>query len=171
MDHALKPATADEQMQDSLRTGISFGMTSAVITTLGLMIGLHSGSHSKTIVLGGILTIAIADAFSDALGIHVSEEAENVHTPRQIWGSTLATFLTKFIFGLTFAIPVLLLPLSTAIVAALVWGFSILAVLSYVLGRRQGGRPWQVVAEHLIVAFLVIGITHWVGNLIAKMGS
>jgi acid phosphatase family membrane protein YuiD len=60
-------------MKDSLRTGISFGLTSAVITTLGLMVGLHSGTHSKIVVLAGILTIAIADAFSDALGIHVSE--------------------------------------------------------------------------------------------------
>jgi hypothetical protein len=70
-------------------------MTSAVITTLGLMVGLHSGTHSRVVVLGGILTIAIADAFSDALGIHVSEESENVHSVRQIWGATIATFLSK----------------------------------------------------------------------------
>lgn len=47
-------------MKDSLRTGISFGLTSAVITTLGLMVGLHSGTGSKLVVLGGVLTIAIA---------------------------------------------------------------------------------------------------------------
>jgi hypothetical protein len=29
-------------MKESLRTGITFGLTSAVITTLGLMVGLHS---------------------------------------------------------------------------------------------------------------------------------
>jgi len=92
-------------MKDSLRTGITFGLTSAVITTLGLMVGLHSGTHSRVVVLGGILTIAIADAFSDALGIHVSEESQNVHTVRQIWGATAATFLTKFLFAITFAIP------------------------------------------------------------------
>ena len=60
-------------MKDSLRTGISFGLTSAVITTLGLMVGLHSGTHSKIVVFAGILTIAIADAFSDALGSHDSD--------------------------------------------------------------------------------------------------
>ena len=46
-------------MKDSLCTGISFGLTSAVITKLGLMVGLHSGTHSKIVVLAGILTIAI----------------------------------------------------------------------------------------------------------------
>ncbi len=57
------------RMKESLNTGISFGLTSGVITTLGLIVGLHSGTHSKLAIIGGIITIAIADAFSDALGI------------------------------------------------------------------------------------------------------
>ncbi|HIE31931.1 MAG TPA: hypothetical protein EYP67_06070, partial [Methanosarcinales archaeon] len=68
-------------MRHSLKTGFSFGLTSGIITTLGLMVGLHSGTHSELVIIGGILTIAIADAFSDALGIHVSEESESKHTP------------------------------------------------------------------------------------------
>ena len=60
---AAVPLKRDIAMKDSLRTGISFGLTSAVITTLGLMVGLHSGTHSKIVVLAGILTIAVADAF------------------------------------------------------------------------------------------------------------
>ena len=32
-------------MRESVKTGISFGLTSGVITTLGLMVGLHSGTH------------------------------------------------------------------------------------------------------------------------------
>lgn len=158
-------------MKDSLRTGISFGMTSAVITTLGLMVGLHSGTGEKLIVLGGILTIAIADAFSDALGIHVSEESENVHTPRQIWGATIATFVTKFVFSLTFAIPILLLPLFTAIVVSVVWGLSIISVLSYFMAKAQGEHPWKIVGEHVMIAVVVIAITHWVGEWSASLGT
>ena len=67
-------------MEHSFRVGMSFGLTSGIITTLGLIVGLHSGTHSKLAVIGGILTIAMADAFSDALGIHVSEESEATHT-------------------------------------------------------------------------------------------
>lgn len=158
-------------MKDSLRIGISFGLTSAVITTLGLMVGLHAGTHSKIVVLGGILTIAIADAFSDALGIHISEESENAHTAKQIWGSTVVTFMAKFIFAMTFAIPVFVFSLSTAIVVSLVWGLSILTVLSYVIARSQSERPWKIVGEHLLIAVVVISITHYVGDLIAKMGG
>lgn len=158
-------------MQDSLRTGICFGLTSAVITTLGLMIGLHSGTGSKMVVLGGILTIAIADAFSDALGIHVSEESENIHTTKQIWISTIATFSAKFFFALTFIIPVIFLPLLTAIIVSLLWGLSILTILSYIIAKNQGERPWKVVGEHVLIAVVVIAITHAVGDWVATLGS
>jgi hypothetical protein len=90
----------ESKINESLKTGLSFGLTSGVITTLGLMVGLHSGTHSKLAVAGGILTIAIADAFSDALGIHISEESENAHTRKQVWVSTAATF-PKSEIGLT----------------------------------------------------------------------
>ena len=64
-------------MIESIKTGITFGITSGAITTLGLMIGLYSGTNSRGVVIGGILTIAIADSLSDALGIHISEEAHH----------------------------------------------------------------------------------------------
>ena len=155
-------------MKESLRTGISFGLTSAVITTLGLMVGLHSGTHSRLVVLGGIVTIAVADAFSDALGIHISEESENTHTVKEIWGSTAVTFLAKFLFAMTFAIPVFFLPLSTAILVSLIWGLSVLAILSYLVAKKQGERPWKIVAEHLLIAVVVIAITHWLGDWIGE---
>ncbi|OGP63450.1 MAG: hypothetical protein A2V65_11455 [Deltaproteobacteria bacterium RBG_13_49_15] len=158
-------------MKDSLRTGISFGLTSAVITTLGLMVGLHSGTHSKVVVLAGILTIAVADAFSDALGIHISEEAENVHTAKQIWVATIATFAAKFLFAMTFVIPVLYFSLTTAIAVSLLWGMLILTTLSYIIAKKQGELPWKIVGEHLMIAIVVISITHWVGDWIGSLGS
>jgi len=154
-------------MKGSWRTGISFGLTSGVITTLGLMVGLHSGTHSKLVVLGGILTIAIADSFSDALGIHISEESKNIHTEKQIWAATVSTFVSKLLFALTFVIPVMLFELSTAVVVSVVWGLGMLSLLSYHIGRSQGGKPWGVVAEHLLIALAVITATHFVGNWIA----
>ena len=118
-------------MRHSIKIGINFGLTSGVITTLGLMVGLHSGTKSKLAVLGGILTIAIADAFSDGLGIHVSEEAEHKHTEKEIWESTVATFFSKFSFALTFIIPVLLFELTIAIWVSIIWGLSMLSILSF----------------------------------------
>ena len=39
------------------------------------------------------MTIAIADSLSNALGIHISEEAENKYTEIEICESTISTFL------------------------------------------------------------------------------
>ncbi|MBN2302586.1 MAG: hypothetical protein JXN60_08725 [Lentisphaerae bacterium] len=155
-------------MKESIRTGISFGLTSGVITTLGLMVGLHSGTHSKLAVVGGILTIAIADAFSDALGIHISEEAENAHTDTQIWAATFATFISKFFFSLTFLIPVFFFEMGVAIFVSIAWGLFILAFFSYRMARIQKNSPVAVVSEHILIAVLVIAATHFAGNLISR---
>ena len=120
-------------------------------------------TDSRLAVMGGILTIAVADAFSDALGIHIAEEAENTHTPWEIWQATLATLISKFLFALTFAVPVFLFDLSTAVIVSVVYGLSILAFMSYFLALGQGDNPWKVIAEHLGIALAVIAVTHVVG--------
>ncbi len=158
-------------MKHSIKVGFTFGITSGVITTLGLMVGLGSSTQSKLVVIGGILTIAIADAFSDALGIHVSEEAENKHSNKEIWESTLSTFFCKFLFALTFILPILLFNLLTAIMVNIVWGLSVLISLSYIMAKQRGEKPFKVVFEHLIIGILVIFITYYVGQFISAYFS
>ena len=157
-------------MKHSIKKGFSFGLTSGVITTLGLMVGLHSSTHSAIVVIGGIIVIAIADALSDALGVHISEEFENQHTTKEIWAATIATFLCKFIFAMTFVIPVLLFSLSTAIVVSVIWGVSLITIFSYYMAKEQGVNPFHVVAEHLIIAIIVIIVTHYVGDFVGTLG-
>ncbi len=153
-------------MKDSLKIGIGFGVTSAMITTLGLIVGLSAGTHSRVAVAGGIIMIAIADAFSDALGIHISEESTNSRTSRQVWTSTLATFGAKFFLALTFLIPVMLLPLLPAVIISFGWGFLMLSMLSIFIARSQRQAAWKIVAEHISIAVLVIVITYFAGVLV-----
>lgn len=150
----------------SLKTGLNFGLTSGVITTLGLMVGLSAGTESKIVVIGGILTIAVADAFSDALGIHLSEESEGVHTEKEIWFSTLATFLAKFIFTLTFLVPVLIFQLNTSVIVSIIWGISLLLVASFYLAKEQKKKPFSIITEHVFIAALVIFLTYFLGRWI-----
>jgi VIT1/CCC1 family predicted Fe2+/Mn2+ transporter len=158
-------------MKHAITVGLRFGLTSAVVTTLGLIVGLNSSTHSSLVVMGGILTIAIADAFSDALGIHISEESENVHTPKQIWIATISTFLAKFIFASSFIIPVLIFKLDTAIVTNIIWGLCVLIFVSYKIAKEQQSNPWKVIFEHLLIAFIVIIITHQLGHWISARFS
>jgi VIT1/CCC1 family predicted Fe2+/Mn2+ transporter len=154
-------------MRQALTTGISFGLASGVITTLGLIVGLHAGTHSTLAVVGGVLTIAVADALSDALGIHIAEESNPQRSPRQVWLATFATFTTKFLMALSFLVPLLVFELGTAIVAGITWGFTVLTLLSWRLARAQGAPPWRVIGEHLLIAGAVVVTTHLIGDLAA----
>jgi len=127
-------------------------------------VGLHSDTHSNLVVIGAILVIAITDSMSDALGIHVSEESRNKHSTKEIWTSTIPAFWSKFIFTLTFVIPVLFLQLSTAIIVCIVWELSLITIFSYYIAMRKNVKPHKIFLEHLIIAILVIIATHHVGD-------
>jgi len=152
---------------DGARTGLFFGATSGVITTIGLIVGLNSGTRSITAVLGGILIIAVADAMSDALGIHLAEEANPDTDHAHVWAATIMTFLTKFIFSISFAVPLLLLPLSTAVTASVIWGLVVIVVLSYFLAKSQDESPIYIIGEHVGIAALVLVFSHYIGVWVA----
>lgn len=155
-------------MKISIRKGLGFGLTSGVITTLGLLIGLAYGTNSKKIVLGGILLIAVADALSDALGIHISEESGSKQTTeKEVWESTLSTVFFKFLFALSFAIPILLFSLQTAVIIGIIWGLILLVLFSFYMAKHRKEKPSHVILEHLIIAILVIIATYFLGNWIA----
>ena len=153
-------------MKKSIRKGFGFGLTSGIITTLGLMVGLSAGTHSKKVVLGGILLISIADALSDALGMHISEEAGSTST-ENIWASTFSTVFFKFLFALTFAVPVLLFELQTAIIISIIWGGLLLTTFSYSVAKKRKEKPLNAIFEHVIIAIIVIILTYFVGNWIS----
>ncbi|KKR83433.1 MAG: hypothetical protein UU73_C0002G0155 [Candidatus Daviesbacteria bacterium GW2011_GWA1_41_61] len=152
-----------------LRIGLSFGLTSGVIATLGLMVGLYSTTQSQLAVVGAILTISIADAFSDALGIHVSQETDSKYSLKEVWQASGATLLFKFLFALIFVIPVLTLSLSTAIWTKVILGLTFLNIFSVFLAKQRGEKVLGVVLEHSAIAILVIIASGLVGSLISQI--
>jgi VIT1/CCC1 family predicted Fe2+/Mn2+ transporter len=148
-------------------SGISFGLTSGVITTLGLIVGLRSGTGSRLAVIGGIVTIAVADAFSDALGIHIAEEGRGQAKTRHIWAVTLSTFATKFLVALSFVVPVLVLDLGIAVWVSVSWGLALLTGLSWVIARANRTPVRFAVAEHLAIAGVVIVAAQFLGKWVA----
>jgi vacuolar iron transporter family protein len=156
-------------MKESYKKGLSFGLTSAVITTLGLMVGLNSSTGSKLVVISGILIIAISDAFSDALGIHVSEEANANNKPRHVWEATIITFFSKSLFALTFLMPFLFFSLSASVMVSIFWGALLLIVISYKIGKNSGfsrRKIFHIIMEHLFIALLVVTASYYLGILV-----
>ena len=153
-------------MRRALRVGFSFGVPSGIITTLGLMVGLNSITQSQSVVIGGILTIAVADSLSDALGIHISQESENHLSHKDVWKSTICTLIAKFIFSSIFVIPVLIFDLQIAIYVSIMIGLYLIFLISLIIARLKEDNIIKVVCEHLIVTIFVIIAAHYAGILI-----
>ena len=156
-----------------LMTGVSFGLTSGVITSLGMIVGLHSATSSRLVVIAGIIIMAIADGLSDAAGVHISEESElekgtAKHTKKEIWVATIFTFISKLTFTLTFVIPFLILPLKSAVIVAIIWGILLLIFLNFAIAKIKQENSLMLISEHVLLALFVIVVSHYVGDLIAK---
>ncbi|NIM45515.1 MAG: hypothetical protein GTN80_07715 [Nitrososphaeria archaeon] len=154
-------------------TGISFGLTTAVITSLGMIVGLHSATSSKLAVVAGIVIMAVADGLSDSVSLHIVEEAEvekerAKHTPKEIWLTTLFTFLAVSGFSLTFLIPILIFTLKTAVAVSIAWGILLLIFLNFYIAKIRKANPVKLISEHILLAIIVIIISYLIGNLIAS---
>ena len=155
-------------MRNSIKTGLSFGLTSGVITTLGLLVGLAAGTDSRMVVLGAIFTIALADSLSDAMGIHISEESREHQTRTAIWEATIVTFVAKALVSLSFIPAVLLLPLDQAIMVSILWGLLLVSVLSFWVAVLNHASPIRAIGEHVFITLTVVLATRqlglWVGS-------
>lgn len=153
-------------MKSSYKLGLSFGSVSGVISTLGLMVGLESGTKSELAVVGGVIMIAIADSLSDALSMHVSEESQKGAKESFIWQATIAVFVSKLVIALSFVIPFLIFDLSVAVIVNIIWGILLVAIINYFVAKNRGLHPAKLVAEHIVITVLVIAATYLAGKLV-----
>ncbi len=106
---------------------------------------------------------------SDALGIHLAQEADTESTRAHVWAATLWAFVSKFLVAISFALPLIWLPLDQAVLVGVVWGLMIVTCMSYFLARMQQTSAWRVVGEHVSIALVVIALSHYVGVLVRSL--
>lgn len=152
----------------SIKRGFGFGITSGIITTLGMIVGLNAATNSEVAVIGGILTIAVADSLSDAFGIHISEEYSSKRSSSKgVWQSTFSTFFAKLFFALTFLVPFIIFSLSSAILVSILWGLSLITLFSYYLAKKKNSSMFKTISEHLAISIFVIVATNFLGKVIS----
>jgi vacuolar iron transporter family protein len=154
------------KLDDSIKAGISFGITSGVITTLGLIIGLYTGTHQQLVVIGGVMTIAVADSLSDAFGMHLSQESRKGTSEKDVWKATVSTLITKFFFSSSFLIPLFLLEGGLAVAVSVLWGTVLIIVLSYVIAKQEHERTTNVIIHHLGMMIAVMIAAYAVGTIV-----
>ena len=143
-----------------------FGSTAAIITNISLIVGLGSAQAGKMPIVGGLLTIAIADNISDSLGIHMYKEAEGRGTKLSLLATAL-NFTARLLVSLSFVFIVLAFPATQAMAISIVWGLVLLTFMSYLITRKRCQNPVLEIIRHLVVAIVVIVLSRYAGRLVA----
>ncbi len=151
------------KLDQALFTGLGFGATSGIITTLGLIVGLETLTNSITTALAGIYIIAFADGLSDALGIHLSQESNKRIESNEVWASTIYTLLFKILIALSFTIPLVLYPSITGVILCVIWGYLLLGILSFIIAKRKNESPIGIIFEHWVIMTFILIITYLIG--------
>ena len=150
---------------------LSFGGPAAIVTGMGLIVGLDAATVAKSTILTSLLLVGIADNLTDSLSVHIYQESERL-TERDAFRTTVANFFARFFVCITFIVILLLLPASTAIPVSMIWGFVLLSLLSCLLARRRGVGAVSEILKHGAVALAVIAVSRAIGAwLPAVIGS
>lgn len=148
-------------------TKYSFGATSAIISSLALIIGLNINSFSKIGIIGSLLVIAIADNISDTLGIHIYQEGERLKN-KDVWISTFTNFITRLLVVSIFIIFIIFLPSANATFTSIIYGFTVLTIISFIIAKKRKTSAIRCILEHILIAgFVIIGtklLSDWIRN-------
>lgn len=151
-------------------TRFSFGVTSATVTGLAFIVGLSRNTNPRLSIIGSLCVFAVADNISDSLGIHVFQESD-FKEPKAIRVSTFSNFLTRLLVTIVFILLVAFLPIGYAVISSIVWGISLLAVLSYFIAKQQRNNPYKAIFQHVAIAVAVIIVSNFLGEWITKIFS
>lgn len=145
---------------------VSFGATSAILTSMALIVGLGTGGGGRTALITALLVIAIADNISDSLGIHIHEEASLEERPRYV---SVSNYLARLLVSVSFLVLVFAFTLFVAQVLAVIWGTALLVLLTYLLARERNQPPAREIVRHLGIAVLVLASSQVLGLLIHRL--
>ncbi|MFH0831243.1 MAG: hypothetical protein V1886_00015 [archaeon] len=149
---------------------ISFGATSAITTSLALIVGLSKTANPKFSIISSLLILAIADNISDSLGIHIYRESQSSKLDYKKM-NTFTNFLARFLLTLFFATSVFFLPINYAVAFSVITGIIILSALTYFIALSQKINPFISILKHVSIAVLVMAASFFVSLFIRNFFS
>jgi vacuolar iron transporter family protein len=149
---------------------VSFGGPAAIVTSTALIVGLRTTTLARTTIVASLVIFALADNLTDALGIHIYQESERL-AERKAFRTTMANFLARLLLTLSFVSLVLTVPGQALVYVSVLWGLTLLSLLSYLLARERAVSALAEISKHCAVALLVVALSRAIGIAIhAWMG-
>jgi len=144
---------------------VSFGATSAIVTSVGLIVGFGSADVPKPAIISGLLIVGLADNLTDTLSIHIFQESELLEQ-RAAFRATIGNFLTRACIAATFVALMVLLSGSLAVLSCLAWGLMLLVGLTYFVARNRDVSVTSELIKHIALAAVVILASGLIGSSI-----
>jgi hypothetical protein len=145
---------------------VSFGAASAIVTSMGTIIGFGAASISKPTIIAGLLIVGIADNATDSLSIHIYQESEKLEQ-HAAFRAMIGNFATRLIISLSFIALVFSFSSTKLLLACLVWGVLLLAGLTWFVAVNRNANVLAEVLKHLTVAAAVIAASLATGAFIS----
>ncbi|MEO0183960.1 MAG: CYTH domain-containing protein [candidate division WOR-3 bacterium] len=149
----------------------AFGITSGVMTTLGIITGVWFGTKDRLAVISGILAIAAADSLSDAMGAYTEQKMHYGIDEKKAKMRALLAFISKAIISLTFVIPFVLFPVKLqnfAILIAFVWGLLIISFFAVQIAAIEYASISKKIIKQIAITLLV-ALLAFVGSSLVKL--
>ena len=145
---------------------VSFGAASAIVTSMGMIIGFGVASISKPTIIAGLLIVGLADNVTDSLSIHIYQESERLEQ-QAAFRATVGNFATRLIISLSFVILVVWFSSTGMLLACLIWGVLLLTTLTWFVAKNRNANVSTEVLKHLAVAAAVIAASLGTGAFIS----
>ena len=145
---------------------VSFGAASAIVTSMGVIIGFGTAGISKPTIIAGLLIVGLADNLTDSLSIHIYQESERLEE-RAAFKATIGNFATRLLISLSFVVLVFLFSSTNMFLVCLVWGVLLLTSLTWFVARNRNANVLIEILKHLAVAAAVIAVSRVTGTFIS----
>ena len=147
---------------------MAFGISSAGLTVLGLIIGVNAALASRIAIIVSIACIAFADSMADAIGIYTQDRSEGTSSKKAFTGA-LNNFFGKLFFALSFIIPFFFFSIITAIIIDIIWGFILLVFVNIIIAIIQEESKTKTVLKNLVIATIVLILSYLIGTTLNSL--
>jgi hypothetical protein len=144
---------------------VSVGTASAIVTSMGVIIGFGVASISKPTIIAGLLIVGLADNVTDSLSIHIYQESERLEH-HAAFRATIGNFAARLIISLSFVFLAFTFSSAAMILVCLIWGALLLATLTWFVAKNRNANVMTETLKHLAVAAVVIAASLVTGTLI-----
>jgi VIT1/CCC1 family predicted Fe2+/Mn2+ transporter len=99
----------------------------------------------------------------------VSQESEGIYTAKSVRMSTLWCFFATVASSIVIAVPLILLPLNSAIAVSFVIAITTLILIAMYVSKYHHVKGIRLIIEYVIIGVVAAIATHYIGKLIVSL--